>query len=144
MIVMFRLSPNATIPVRGSIGAAGYDISSSADWVVPARGTTIVPTDLSICVPQGTYGRVAPRSGLAAKHSLAIGAGVIDSDYRGAVGVVMFNHSDKDYHVKQGDRVAQLILESIVNPEVEEVSELDTTVRGEGGFGSTGFGKASS
>lgn len=80
----------------------------------------------------------APRSGLTWKHSIDVGAGVIDADYRGPVGVILFNHSDVDFEVKVGDRVAQLIIEKIITPEVSEVLDLDSTVRGEGGFGSTG------
>ncbi|KAI8149160.1 dUTPase-like protein [Fennellomyces sp. T-0311] len=137
-LLVKRLSENAIIPTRGSPLAAGYDLYSSADTVIPAQGKAIVPTDLSIAVPEGCYGRVAPRSGLAAKHFLDTGAGVIDADYRGAVGVVMFNFSQVDYKVKQGDRIAQLVLERIFTPEVEEVEELDATDRGAGGFGSTG------
>ena len=81
---------------------------------------------------------VAPRSGLAWKHSIDVGAGVIDADYRGSVGVILFNHSDVDFEVKLGDRIAQLIIEKIITPEVMEVEDLDCTERGVGGFGSTG------
>ncbi|PWZ55862.1 Deoxyuridine 5'-triphosphate nucleotidohydrolase [Zea mays] len=80
----------------------------------------------------------APRSGLALKHSIDVGAGVIDADYRGPVGVILFNHSDADFAVKPGDRIAQMIIEVIATPEVAEVEDLDATVRGDGGFGSTG------
>lgn len=80
----------------------------------------------------------APRSGLAAKHSIDVGAGVVDHDYRGNVGVILFNFSDKDFQVSVGDRIAQLILERIMTPPVVEVDELDATTRGAGGFGSTG------
>lgn len=80
----------------------------------------------------------APRSGLALKHAIDVGAGVIDADYRGPVGVVLFNHSDSDFEVKHGDRIAQLIIQQIVIPDVLEVEDLDTTDRGAGGFGSTG------
>lgn len=83
-------------------------------------------------------GRIAPRSGLAAKHSIDTGAGVIDADYRGPVKVILFNFSDKDFEVKTGDRIAQLILERIYNPEVVVVEKLQESVRGSGGFGSTG------
>ena len=82
--------------------------------------------------------RAAPRSGLAWKHSIDVGAGVVDADYRGPVGVILFNHSDMDFEVKAGDRIAQLIIEIIMTPEVIEVDDLDSTVRGVGGFGSTG------
>ena len=134
-----RLSSAATLPIRGSSSAAGYDLCSAGDHTVPARGKQIVPTDLSIAVPPGTYGRVAPRSGLAVKHFIDVGAGVIDEDYRGNVGVVLFNHGSADFDVKRGDRIAQLVLERIVTPEVVEVERLDETQRGEGGFGSTGI-----
>lgn len=80
----------------------------------------------------------APRSGLAWKNSIDVGAGVIDADYRGPVGVILYNHSDIDFEVKPGDRIAQLILERIITPQVVEVEDLDPTVRGAGGFGSTG------
>lgn len=98
----------------------------------------MVDTDLAIAVPAGTYGRVAPRSGLASKHFIDTGAGVIDADYRGMVKVLLFNHGESDYQVKEGDRVAQLVIERIYTPEVVEVEELETSVRGAGGFGSTG------
>eukprot|EP00208_Stichococcus_sp_RCC1054_P008874 CAMPEP_0206150032 /NCGR_PEP_ID=MMETSP1473-20131121/38089_1 /ASSEMBLY_ACC=CAM_ASM_001109 /TAXON_ID=1461547 /ORGANISM="Stichococcus sp, Strain RCC1054" /LENGTH=184 /DNA_ID=CAMNT_0053547521 /DNA_START=93 /DNA_END=647 /DNA_ORIENTATION=- len=133
-----RLSDKATLPVRGSAGAAGYDLASAKDMEIPARGRAVVPTDLSIAIPEGTYARVAPRSGLAVKNFIDTGAGVIDEDYRGPVGVVLFNHSDVAYQVKQGDRIAQLILERITTPPVVETDDLDMTVRGSGGFGSTG------
>ena len=143
-----------------------YDLCSATETKVPARGKALVPTDLSIAIPEGTYARVgnfslscvlkvllsvfwsfsemgicdyvAPRSGLAWKHSIDVGAGVIDADYRGPVGVILFNHLDIDFEVKVGDRIAQLIIEKILTPDVIEVEDLDATVRGEGGFGSTG------
>ncbi|KAG6406417.1 hypothetical protein SASPL_134017 [Salvia splendens] len=133
-----RLSEKAILPSRGSPLSAGYDLSSAVETKVPARGKTLVPTDLSVAVPEGTYARIAPRSGLAWKHSIDVGAGVVDADYRGPVGVILFNHSDADFEVKAGDRIAQLIIEQIVTPEVAEVDDLDSTARGSGGFGSTG------
>jgi len=137
-----RLTKTATLPRRASDGAAGYDLSSDAHVVVPAKGKEIVPTNISIQLPLGTYGRVAPRSGLVVRHFIDVGAGVIDRDYRGAVGVVLFNHSDKDFEVKPGDRVAQLILERIAIADVHEVDDLPDAVteRGAGGYGSTGVG----
>ena len=135
-----RLSENAVLPVRGSGLAAGYDLASAEDVVVPARGKAIAKTDLAMAIPLGHYGRIAPRSGFSWKKHTDIGAGVIDADYRGNVGVVIFNHSDEDISVSQGDRVAQLIIEQISTPVVEDVEgELDDTDRGEGGFGSTGM-----
>src|SRR3954464_7327535 len=82
-LLAYRLSPGAILPSRGSSGAAGYDLSSAKDVLIPARGKGLCPTDLSIALPEGTYGRVAPRSGLAWKNSIDTGAGVIDADYRG-------------------------------------------------------------
>ena len=136
-----RLSENAVLPVRGSDLAAGYDLASAEDIVVPANGKAIAKTDLAMVIPIGYYGRIAPRSGFSWKKHTDIGAGVIDADYRGNVGVVIFNHSSEDIIVSKGDRVAQLILEKITTPEVVDVGDedLDHTVRGEGGFGSTGM-----
>jgi deoxyuridine 5'-triphosphate nucleotidohydrolase len=105
---------------------------------VPARGKALVDTQLSIAVPEGTYGRIAPRSGLAAKHSIDTGAGVIDADYRGTVMVLLFNYGEQDFAISAGDRVAQLILEKIVMAPLRQVDDLDVTSRGAGGFGSTG------
>ncbi|AAR98364.1 ORF007 dUTPase [Bovine papular stomatitis virus] len=133
-----RLSPNATLPTRGSPRAAGYDLCSACDCIVPAGGRRVVFTDLQIQLPDGCYGRVAPRSGLAVKHFIDVGAGVIDADYRGNVGVVLFNFGHNDFEVKTGDRIAQLICERAAFPDVEEVACLDDTERGAGGFGSTG------
>ena len=95
-------------------------------------------TDLSIATPEGTYGRIAPRSGLAAKHFIDTGAGVIDADYRGEVKVLLFNHAETDFKVEKGDRIAQLVLERIYTPEIVEVENLEESVRGAGGVGSSG------
>ncbi|KAI5961779.1 DUT1 [Candida margitis] len=133
-------SERAQLPTKGSALAAGYDLYSSEDAKIPAQGQGLVSTDISIIVPVGTYGRVAPRSGLAVKHGISTGAGVIDADYRGEVKVVLFNHSTKDFEIKKGDRIAQLVLERIVNADIEQIDleGLSNTERGEGGFGSTG------
>lgn len=135
-----RLSDTAVLPVRGSEWAAGYDLSASRSTTIPAGGRGIVATDLQLACPAGTYGRIAPRSGLTVKQGIHVGAGVVDADYRGPVGVVLFNLGTDDLVVKPGDRIAQLILEAIVMADVEEVvdGELEPTVRGSGGFGSTG------
>ncbi|RYP76137.1 hypothetical protein DL771_001961 [Monosporascus sp. 5C6A] len=137
-LLVKKLSEKARLPTRGSAFAAGYDLYAGKATTVPARGKVLVDTDISIAVPAGTYGRIAPRSGLAAKHFIDTGAGVIDADYRGPVKVLLFNHSDADFAVAEGDRVAQLVVERIYTPEVVEVAELEESVRGAGGFGSTG------
>ena len=134
-----KLRNNAAIPKRGTEEAAGYDVASSEEVTVPAKGKVVVKTGISVAVPEGCYGRIAPRSGLAVKKFIDVGAGVIDADYRGEVGVVLFNHSEEDFKVKPGDRIAQLILEKIDTPQVKEVEELPDTTRGAKGFGSTGW-----
>lgn len=102
-------------------------------------GKGIVKTGISIACPPGTYGRVAPRSGLAVKKFIDVGAGVIDADYRGEIGVVLFNFSqENDFTVSIGDRIAQLVLEQVSMVPAVEVQELTETERGAGGFGSTG------
>ncbi|XP_062509251.1 uncharacterized protein LOC134185474 [Corticium candelabrum] len=133
-----KLSVNAILPTLGSERAAGYDLYAVHDKVIPCHGRELIKTDIAIALPPGCYGRVAPRSGLACKHGVDVGAGVIDPDYRGNVGVLIFNLSDNEYNVKKGDRIAQLVLERFVSAQVEEVEELDGTERGMGGYGSTG------
>lgn len=139
-ISVSKLSENAVIPTRGSFNSAGWDLYASEECIIPAQGKAIIKTDIAIAIPQGHYGRVAPRSGMAWKNHTDIGAGVIDSDYRGAIGVVMFNHSTKDLKVDRDNRVAQLIIEKISNALLLEVpfQDLDETLRGENGYGSTG------
>ncbi|KAL2808152.1 dUTPase-like protein [Aspergillus granulosus] len=137
-LLVKKLTPSARAPTRGSAFAAGYDLYAAKEIVIPAKGKALVDTGLAIAVPEGTYGRVAPRSGLASKHFIDTGAGVIDADYRGEVKVLLFNFSDVDFTVQEGDRVAQLVLERIYTPEVAVVEELAESVRGAGGFGSTG------
>lgn len=134
-----QLHPDARIPRRETSDAAGYDLASVQHVEIPSHGTAIVSTGLAIAVPDGTYGRIAPRSGLAAKHSIGVGAGVVDGGYRGEVKVVLFNHGHVPYVVHPGDRIAQLILECIVVPDVMVCDVLDETERGHGGFGSTGI-----
>ncbi|EKM59445.1 uncharacterized protein PHACADRAFT_137229 [Phanerochaete carnosa HHB-10118-sp] len=137
-LLIKRHSSKAKLPTRGTAFAAGYDLYSAEKKTVPAHGKALVDTQLSIAVPNGTYGRIAPRSGLATKFMIDTGAGVIDQDYRGVVHILLYNLSDKDFEVEEGDRVAQLIIERIYTPKIKEVAELDETVRGVGAFGSTG------
>ena len=121
-LFVVKLSDKAILPTRGSAQAAGYDLYSAVNVSIPPHQKAIVKTDLSIRVPEGTYGRIAPRSGLAAKHFIHVGAGVIDRDYTGNVGVVLFNHAESEFNVKEGDRIAQLICEEIAYVEIEEVT----------------------
>lgn len=124
--------------MRASAGAAGYDLFSSEDCVIEPRTRKVVKTDISLAIPARHYGRVAPRSGMSFKFGTDIAAGVIDSDYRGPLGILMVNNGAAALTIKCGDRVAQLLLERVSTPAVEEVEELDDTARGTSGFGSTG------
>ena len=92
-----KLDPKATLPVLGSANAAGYDLHALTEAVVPKRGQALIQTGLAFAIPVGNYGRIAPRSGLAVKKSIDVGAGVIDADYRGEVRVCLFNFSDVDF-----------------------------------------------
>lgn len=116
-----RINEGATAPVFGSAYAAGADLSSAESLKVPARGKCLVSTGLRVAIPAGHYGRIAPRSGLALKHFIDVGAGVVDEDYRGELRVLLFNHSESDFIINRGDRVAQLICERISRPILEEV-----------------------
>ncbi len=134
-----RIHPDAILPVRGSIGAAGFDVCSIDDGIVPARGKAIFQTGLVFELPGDCYARVAPRSGLTWKNSIDVGAGVVDFDYSGTVGIILFNHSNDDFVVSKGDRIAQIILEAIIIANIKETtSSIKSTERGSGGFGSTG------
>lgn len=133
-----KISKTAKLPVKGSAQAAGYDLCASEDCVVAAGNKLLVSTGLSMAIPEGWYGRVAPRSGLACKNFIDVGAGVIDSDYRGEVKVLLFNFGKVDFEIKTGDRIAQLVIEIVCPTEIVESEDLDETTRGEGGFGSTG------
>ena len=134
-LLVKKLTSNATLPQRATDGSAGYDLFSAYDYTVKGRTRSLIKTDLAITVPEDTYGRVAARSGLSMK-GVDVGAGVIDRDYGGNVHVLLINNSDDDLLVKNGDRVAQLILERIVTPPVQEVQEIQETDHK--GFGSTG------
>jgi dUTP pyrophosphatase len=138
VLIVKRMSAHAILPRRATPGSAGYDLASVEDKVVPARGKVLISTGWAMTVPHGYYGRIAPRSGLALKNHIDVGAGVCDEDFLGVVGVVLFNHGSEDFHVKIGDRIAQFIITKITTPEVLEVDKLEKTERGEGGFGSTG------
>lgn len=133
------LSENAAPPRKGSKGAAGYDLYAAYDYNILAQERQLVQTDIQVKLPKGTYGRVAPRSGLALKYGIDILAGVIDEDYRGSIGVVVINTGKNDFSINKGDRIAQLILEKIHVTDPIFVDKIDDeTYRNLGGFGSTG------
>lgn len=129
---------NAKAPRRGTPGSAGLDLSACEDGIVREGERKIVKTGVSMAIPFGWYGRVAPRSSLAVKFSVDVGGGVIDSDYRGDIGVVLINHGFKDFEYKAGDRIAQLVVERCSTLDAKEVCFLVDTERGVGGYGSTG------
>lgn len=137
-----KLSPNAILPTYGSAGAAAADLYACLDTPVTiAPGETVfIPTGLSMEIPVGCAGLIYARSSMGAKRGLAPAnkVGVIDSDYRGEIKVVLLNHSGAEQTVAPGERIAQMIITPVLTPDYEEVDELTDTDRGAGGFGSTG------
>ena len=137
-----KLSPNAILPTYGSAGAAAADLYACLDAEVTiAPGETVfIPTGLSVEIPAGCAGLIYARSSMGAKRGLAPAnkVGVIDSDYRGEIKVVLLNHSSCVQIVAPGERIAQMIITPVLTPAYEEVEELTDTDRGAGGFGSTG------
>ena len=143
MLSVKKLRPAALLPKRATVGSAGYDLFACLEepLAIPAGETRMVPTGIAIDV--GTPELAAfifARSGIAVKHGVAPAncVGVVDSDYRGEVMVGLHNHSSKEYIIQPEERVAQLVLMPVAVPEVQECEELSDTVRGVGGFGSTG------
>lgn len=133
-----KLHPSAKLPTRGSQFAAGLDLYSNEAVIIAAHGRAVVKTGLSVAVPHGYYGRVAPRSGLAVKHGLDVLAGVIDSDYRGELLCALINHGTEPIEIMTGMRIAQLVIEAIATPEPVWSEDLNKTERGQRGMGSTG------
>jgi dUTP pyrophosphatase len=116
-----RLSKDAILPMRATQGSAGYDLTSPIECNILPRSTCCVDLGMIIQIPDGHYGRIAPRSSLALFNAIDIGGGVIDCDYRGSCKVILFNHSNENYSIKRGDKIAQLILEKISTPDVIEI-----------------------
>jgi dUTP pyrophosphatase len=135
-----RVHPDAVLPAYAHPGDAGMDLRSVADMVIPPGGRALVPTGLVMLLPPMYEAQVRPRSGLALKHGVTVlnAPGTVDSGYRGEVGVVLANFGDKDFPVAKGDRVAQLVVAPVTQPEIVETDAVDETDRGAGGFGSTG------
>ena len=137
-----RLAHGADLPLPAyeSQGAAGLDLRAAEACEIPSGGRALVPTGLSIALPQGFEGQVRPRSGLAAKHGVTVlnAPGTIDSDYRGEVKVILVNFGDQSFRIARGDRIAQLIVAPVTRVGIAEVENLDETRRGSGGFGSSG------
>ena len=137
-----KLSVLATVPTRGSASAAGYDLYAASTYNIEIpRGETVkIGTGIAVEIPEGYFGAVFARSGLATKKGLrpANAVGVIDSDYRGELIVALHNDSNMTQYVDAGERIAQLVILPYLNVDFTEVDKLNSTDRGEGGFGSTG------
>ena len=133
-----QLDPRAVLPQRGSALAAGLDVFAIEDVEIGPKQRASARTGLAVAIPEGFYGRIAPRSGLAAKKGLDVLSGVIDSDYRGEILCLLYNTGDEIINLPAGSKICQLIIEQIITPDAEWATELDETARGAGGFGSTG------
>jgi len=137
--VLIKCDPEL-MPTSGNPGDAGYDLRSASDAIVSARSRTTVNTGVSIALPQGYVALVHPRSGLAAKHGITVlnAPGTVDAGYRGEMLITLVNHSDEDFHIARGDRVAQVLFQKFESATFVQVSELPGSQRGTAGFGSTG------
>jgi dUTP pyrophosphatase len=133
-----KLTKMLYLPRRKSTRAVGFDLKSAYDVMISAEGKELIKTDLELKLPEGYSGRIAPRSGLALHSHINVIASDVYEDHRGNLCIILFNHSDKPFHVSRGDRVAQLIIQKNCYPDLQEVEGLDDTERGKNGFGSTG------
>jgi dUTP pyrophosphatase len=133
-----KLDPRAMLPTRGSSSAAGLDLYSIEPLRLEPGQRVIARTGLAVAVPEGYYGRVAPRSGLATRQGLNVLAGVIDADYRGEIGCLIHNTGAETIELPEQSKICQLIIERIITPKAVWADDLGDTERGSGGFGSTG------
>jgi dUTP pyrophosphatase len=133
-----KLDPRAILPARGSVMAAGLDIFVIEDLTIRPGERALGRTGLAVAIPAGYYGRVAPRSGLASKHGLDVLAGVIDADYRGEIGCLLYNAGSEIIELPAQSKICQLIIEKIITPDAVWADDIKETERGSGGFGSTG------
>ena len=141
-VLVKRLNSKVKLPEYKTSGSSGMDLMASIDSPIKITPNTLklIPTGLSIAVPDDLEIQIRPRSGLAAKSNIGVlnTPGTIDSDYRGELKIILFNHGNKDFIVNNNDRVAQMVLMPILKMELEEVDQLPESIRGSGGFGSTG------
>lgn len=137
-----RLRPDAIVPRYQTADAAGMDLHAALDepQTIAPGAVAAVPTGLAMAIPRGYEGQVRPRSGLALKHALTVvnAPGTVDSDFRGQVMVLLINHGRELFTIAHGERIAQLVIAPVVQVDLDVVEELSETVRGAGGFGSTG------
>lgn len=137
-IKLKKTNHSAIVPTRSNPADAGADLHSTEECLIPSMERRTISTGIATEIPEGFYGRVAPRSGLAAKNGIDVFAGVVDSSYRGEIKVILFNSGKEDFHVRPGDRIAQIIIEKHYNFDFIESQKLSDTKRGSDGFGSTG------
>ena len=141
-VLIKKLNPNVELPAYKTNGASGVDLMAyiSEPIKITPNSSYLVPTGLSVAFSEGYELQIRPRSGLAAKSNITVlnTPGTIDSDYRGEIKIILFNHGKKDFLINNKDRVAQMILTPVVKMEFEDTDNLPNTLRGEGGFGSTG------
>ena len=133
-----KLDPNAVLPTRGSQSAAGLDLYSIEAITLNPNERRVIRTGLAVAIPEGYYGRVAPRSGLAIQKGVDVLAGVIDADYRGEIGCLLHNVGAERIDLPAQSKICQLIIEKIITPAAVWANRLSETGRGSGGFGSTG------
>ncbi len=141
-VLIKKLSPKVKLPIYKTSGASGMDLMAftKSEITIKPKSSYLIPTGLSLAFPEDYEVQIRPRSGLAAKNNISVlnTPGTIDSDYRGEIKVIIYNHGNKNFVVKNNDRIAQMILTPVIKMELQEADELPSTVRGEGGFGSTG------
>ena len=141
-VLIKKLNPKAELPKYKTEGSSGMDLMALIEKpiIIKPRNSALIPTGLSIAIPEDTEVQIRPRSGLAAKSSISVlnTPGTIDSDYRGEIKIILFNHGKEEFTINNKDRIAQIILMPVLKAEFEEVEELPKTIRGSGGFGSTG------
>jgi dUTP pyrophosphatase len=139
-IEIVRDDPTLPLPAYAREGDAGLDLAAATTVTLPPGGRQLVPTGLRVAIPIGHAGLVLPRSGLALRSGVTVlnAPGLIDAGYRGEVGVLLVNHGAEAVRIKRGERIAQLVIQPVERVTVVEVRELDATVLGSGGFGSTG------
>lgn len=133
-----KLHPEAQLPEYKHQGDAGMNLYSPVRIEIAPHSRVIVPSGIAMAVPEGYVGLIWDRSGMAAKNGIKTMAGVLDAGYRGEIGIVLLNTTDALYIIEKGDKIAQMLIQPVVVPEIIEAQELDATSRGEGGFGSTG------
>ena len=138
MKMKILLEPTAFMPVRSHETDAGLDLRSRLNTLIPAHGSAEFDTGVHIELPHGWYGKIESKSGLNTKHDIVSCGGVIDEGYTGSIAVKLYNLSNKEYEVFPGDKIAQLVVMPYLAPELEVVSQLNETERGDAGFGSTG------